>query len=233
MPFQRIRLGFANAYLVKGQRTCILIDAGSFKQERAFVRHLKQYGIAAHDIALIVITHAHFDHVGSLKAIQQVCQCPVAIHERARRLLRDGIVVFPAGTNLLGKAASYLSKRWMKPFFKFPAVEADIIVSEDFPLEPFGILGSIIPTEGHTEGSLSVVLSSGEAFVGDLAANYLPFGLGPIFPPFAENVSQLIRSWQRLLSFSPTIICPGHGKPFSADLLARRLKLEGRAATGS
>jgi hydroxyacylglutathione hydrolase len=225
--FQRIRLGFSNAYLVKGQGTCILIDAGSLNQERDFIRHLEKHSISAHDIALIVITHAHFDHVGSLKAIQQVCQCPVAIHERENRLLRDGIVVFPPGTNLFGKTASYLGKRLMKPLFRFPAAEAHIIVSEDVSLEPFGISGSIIPTEGHTEGSLSVLLSSGEAFVGDLAANYLPFGLGPILPPFAENVPELLGSWDRLLSSGATIICPSHGKPFKAELLRRKLQREG------
>jgi glyoxylase-like metal-dependent hydrolase (beta-lactamase superfamily II) len=228
-PFQRIRLGFANAYLVKGQGTCILIDAGSLNQERAFIRHLEKLSIAAHDISLIVITHAHFDHVGSLKAIKALCGCPVAIHEREGRLLRDGIVVFPPGTNLIGKTASYLGRTFMKPFFRFPAVEPDVIVSEDFSLEPFGIPGSVILTEGHTEGSVSVLLSSGEAFVGDLAANYLPFGLGPICPPFAESVPGLLESWQKLISSGATLICPSHGKPFSADLLARRLKREGRA----
>jgi hydroxyacylglutathione hydrolase len=228
-PFERIRLGYANAYLVKGEGTFILIDAGSLNQQYAFKRHLAKLKISALDIGLIVITHAHFDHVGSLKVIQQLCQCPVAIHERESRLLKDGVIVFPPGTNRFGKTASCLGKKLLRPFFRFPPVEPDIIISEDFPLEPFGIQGSIIPTKGHTEGSVSVLLSSGEAFVGDLAANYLPRGLGPIFPPFAENVSELLRSWQKVLSLGATGICPGHGKTFKAELLRRRLSTQGVA----
>lgn len=138
------------------------------------------------------------------------------------------MVVFPPGTNLYAKAASYLGQKVMRPLFRFPPVEPDIFISEDFSLEPFGIPGDIIPTPGHTEGSLSVLLSSGEAFVGDLAANYLPFGLGPILPPFAENVPELLGSWHRLLSSGATIICPSHGKPFKAELLRRKLQREGR-----
>jgi len=200
-----------------------MVDAGSPRQQRAFLCHLEKHSVAAHDIGLIVITHAHFDHVGSLKVIKQLCDCPVAIHEKEAPLLRGGTVVFPPGTNLFGKISSYLGRKLMKSFFRFPAVEPDIIISEDFSLEPFGVPGNIISTKGHTQGSLSVLLSTGEAFVGDLAANYLPFGLGPIFPPFAENVSELLTSWQRLLSSGATTVCPGHGKPFKAELLRSRL----------
>jgi len=231
-PYHRIRLGFGHAYLVRSQRNWILVDAGSARQEKAFIRHLAQQKISAQEIKLIVITHVHFDHVGSLKAIKALCGCPVAVHEKEGQLLSKGIVAIPPGTNLFGKTASCLGKL-MKPFFRFSAVEPEVIISEDFSLEPYGIPGSIIPTEGHTEGSLSVLLSSGEAFVGDLAANHLPFELGPILPPFAASVPELLRSWEKLLSFGPTIICPGHGKPFRADLLARRLRQEARAAVKS
>ncbi|MDY6987055.1 MAG: MBL fold metallo-hydrolase [Thermodesulfobacteriota bacterium] len=223
MSFKRIRLGLANAYLVKGQGRWLLVDAGSLHQERDFLCYLAKEGISAHDIGLIVITHAHFDHVGSLQAIRKLCGCPVAIHEKEAPLLKEGVVVFPPGTNLFGKTASFLGKTLMKPFFRFPAVEPDIIISKDFSLEPFGVPGKIIPTKGHTHGSVSVLLASGEAFVGDLAANYLPLGLGPIFPPFAENVSGLLTSWQRLLFLGARIICPAHGKPFKAELLKKRL----------
>jgi len=222
-PFERIRLGLSNAYLVKGQRQWILVDAGSLHQKCTFLRSLAKHDLSAGDIALIVITHAHFDHVGSLKAIKKLCDCPVAIHEKEAWLLKEGVVVFPPGTNLFGKTASYLGKRLMRSFLRFPAVEPDIIISKEFSLEPFGISGDIICTKGHTPGSVSVLLTTREAFVGDLAANYLPLGLGPIFPPFAEDVSDLLTSWKRLLSLGARVICPGHGKPFEVALLRRRL----------
>jgi len=39
----------------------------------------------------------------------------------------------------------------------------------DYSLHEFGIPGSIIHTPGHSPGSVSVLLETGEAFVGDLA----------------------------------------------------------------
>jgi glyoxylase-like metal-dependent hydrolase (beta-lactamase superfamily II) len=35
-------------------------------------------------------------------------------------------------------------------------------------LSAFGIEGTVIPTPGHTEGSISVILPRGEAIAGDL-----------------------------------------------------------------
>jgi glyoxylase-like metal-dependent hydrolase (beta-lactamase superfamily II) len=162
--------------------------------------------------------------VGGLKAIKALCQCPVAVHEKERQMLREGRMVLPPGTNLFGKAASYVGRKVMRPFLGFPPVEPDIIISEDYSLESFGMPGKIIPTQGHTEGSLSVLMSTGEAFVGDLAANYLPFGLGPILPPFAHNVAELLASWDTLLAAGATVICPTHGRSFPAALLHKKLR---------
>jgi glyoxylase-like metal-dependent hydrolase (beta-lactamase superfamily II) len=224
--YQKIRLGVSHAYLVTVERRSVLIDAGSANQLKAFICHLERHGISLGQIELVVITHAHFDHVGGLKAIKELCQCPVAIHEKESRFLREGHVVLPPGTNLLGKAASYFGHKFMKPLLRFPPVEPDIIISEGYSLESFGFPGRIIPTQGHTEGSLSLILPTGEAFVGDLAANYLPFGLGPILPPFASNIPELLESWKTLLSSGAEVICPTHGKPFQAKLLRRRLRRE-------
>jgi hydroxyacylglutathione hydrolase len=226
--YRKIRLGLGHAYLVAAGARYILIDTGSVNQQQTFIRHLEKHGLSADQIGLVIITHAHFDHVGSLKAIKAICQCPVAIHEKESQLLRKGLMVVPPGTSLFGRVASFVGHKFMKPLLRFPPVEPDILISEDYSLESFGIPGKILPTQGHTEGSLSVLLESGEAFVGDLAANYLPFGLGPILPPFAKNVSQLHASWENLLSSGARVICPTHGKPFQAALLRRRLEKERR-----
>jgi hydroxyacylglutathione hydrolase len=219
----KIRLGLCNAYLIEGEGGAVLVDAGHVKCERTFIRYLKKHAISP-DIQLIVITHVHFDHVGALKALKTRCRCLVAVHAKEASALSHGAVVFPPGTNLLGKMASLLGSTVGKTFMKYPPVKPDILVSEEMSLSPFGVSGKIIPTPGHTANSLSVLLPSGEAFVGDLAANYLPGNLGPIFPPFAENVEALLQSWENLLKAGARIICPGHGRPFSAHLLSRKMR---------
>jgi glyoxylase-like metal-dependent hydrolase (beta-lactamase superfamily II) len=47
----------------------MLVDAGSKNQQLPFIRHLEKPRISAETIGFIVVTHVHFDHVASLKAI--------------------------------------------------------------------------------------------------------------------------------------------------------------------
>ena len=92
------------------------------------------------------------------------------------------------------------------------------VVAEETSPASFGIAGSILPTPGHTAGSLSILLPDGSAFAGDLAFNVFPWG-GPIFPPFADDVTRLLESWNLLLARAAKTIYPGRGKPFPAAAL--------------
>ena len=222
--FYRIQLGTSNTYLIQGDGGCILVDAGNPRQEKRFFRHLGQYGLRPGDVKLIVVTHVHFDHVGSLAAIKAACRCPVMVHEKEYRLLKEAELVFPPGTNLSGKGTSLVANRLLgyPPImkgFKFAPVEAEIVVAGEVSLEEFGVAGRIIPTPGHSAGSLSVLLADGQAFVGDLTANYAPLGLSSAFPPFAEDGDELLESWMKLLEAGAKTIAPGHGRTFSAEVL--------------
>lgn len=61
---------------------------------------------------------------------------------------------------------------------------------ENFTLTPFGIPGNVVYTPGHTMGSVSILLEIGDAFVGDLAMNGLPFGFRPGLAIFAEDIKK-------------------------------------------
>ena len=222
----RIPLGTSNIYLIEDAGALIIVDAGNRHLAKRFFKKLDTYGIRPDQIKLIVITHVHFDHVGSLKAIKDTCQCPVAVHTSEAILLRNGTTVIPGGMNMLGKTLKKLGDHVLlavPALFRFPAVEPEILVSDEMPLVDFGLAGKIIYTPGHTRGSLSLLLAGGEAFVGDLAVNYLPFNLSPIFPPFADDPEGLIRSWKMLLEKDAQTIYPGHGRPFSAQILRQKL----------
>jgi glyoxylase-like metal-dependent hydrolase (beta-lactamase superfamily II) len=220
---EKIRLGVCNTYLIRGEQGAVLVDAGQAGWAASFLRRLKNHALSPEDIRLIVVTHVHFDHVGNLKTLAQRCGCPVAIHTDEAPLLASGTVVFPPGTNLLGTVAASLG-RGISPLLKYAAVTPDILVSDELPLEPFGVPGKILATPGHTQGSVSVLLPDGTACVGDLAANHLPGRIGPVFPPFADNRDRLLQSWRRLLDDGAKTICPGHGPPFAAKHLRRVMR---------
>ena len=80
-----------------------------------------------------------------------------------------------------------------------------------------------VNTPGHSAGSVTVLLETGEAFVGDLAMNAFPLRLSPGLPILAEDPAAVVRSWEALLELGATTVYPAHGKPFSADVIREAL----------
>ncbi|MBN1380771.1 MAG: MBL fold metallo-hydrolase, partial [Deltaproteobacteria bacterium] len=218
-----IHVGKSTVYAVRDRSGVMLIDAGVPGQGGKIIQLLQKKGFSPGDIKLIVITHVHYDHVGSLAELLRSFPCPVAVHENEAALLRDGKSVLPAGTSAVARFVMGLFQslsRSMPGLTQFDAVSPDLIIKKETFLHAYGISGRILPTPGHTVGSLSVLLDNGTAFVGDLAVNVYPWG-GPIFPPVADDVPQLMKSWQALMAQPVKTIYPGHGKPFPVTRLRR------------
>jgi glyoxylase-like metal-dependent hydrolase (beta-lactamase superfamily II) len=98
-------------------------------------------------------------------------------------------------------------------------------VDADFPLQPFGVPGVIIHTPGHSSGSVSILLETGDVFVGDLAMNAIPLRLTPGLPIFAEDLHRLRESWRSLLLRGAKTVYPAHGRPFQAEVLHKALSM--------
>lgn len=87
------------------------------------------------------------------------------------------------------------------------------------------IKGKIVFTPGHSPGSISVVLDSGDAFVGDMAMNGLPLTTRPNLPIFAEDMTAVKNSWRKLIDKGVKKIYPAHGKPFPIEKLMNKVVL--------
>lgn len=215
------RLGLTHVYLLPGVSGYLMIDAGPRGTAPSFFRSLRRYGILPTQIRLILITHVHFDHVGSLHAIQQHCGCPVLVHQTEAELLSRGRVVLPPGMHPLTRQLVRWANRHprlVNRLFRFDPVTPDHAMMGPLDLTPLGFDAHALPTPGHTLGSLSVITASGQAFVGDLAVNYLPGG-GPYWPPFGDSRRLIRDSWQTLRNHGATTICPAHGQPFRIEKL--------------
>jgi len=100
----------------------------------------------------------------------------------------------------------------------------DIVMGDtDLSLKEYGLEGSIVYTPGHTYGSISVVLESGDAFVGCLAHNRLPFVFRPKLPIYALDLELLKESWIKVINMGATTIYPGHGNPFPVEKITKHL----------
>jgi glyoxylase-like metal-dependent hydrolase (beta-lactamase superfamily II) len=217
-----LALGVANCYLITEEGT-ILVDAGGPNQATKFLRKLRSLSIEPKDVSLIAITHAHWDHVGSLAELKRMTECQVAVNRHEKDWIEEARKPHPPGIGLWGSIFSFMGKT-IAPWVKFPATSVDIVLDDTaFDLGPFGIRGKIVHTPGHSPGSSSVILESGDTFVGDMAMNGLPQRIGPGMPCVGDDPAMIRQSWRMLLDMGAKTMYPGHGKPFEAKDLARQL----------
>ena len=200
-----VRLGRTTCYLVPGT-------------ERKLAASLERLGIAPRDVRCIVATHSHYDHVGSLRAVRELTGAAVVMHKHDAGAVAAGRSRTPPGTTGWGKVLGFLMRALRLPQ-EFPAIRPNLTIDAEMSLEPFGIPARVLHTPGHTRGSVSVVLASGEALVGDLAMSGFPLRAGPGIPVFAESIDDVYESWEKILAAGATTIYPAHGRPFPADRL--------------
>lgn len=212
--------GSSRAYLIANGSRSVLVDAGNAGRSRRVLAAAAKAGISPADIALVVITHTHFDHVGSLAALQKTTRAPVLVHAMEADCLRAGSSPFPAGTNAYGRFISRLGRRFFTRLSRFAPVEPEIVIGEPYSLAHLGLEAMVLPTPGHTAGSLSVVIAGQTALVGDSAFGILPH---TAYPPFANDPPRLLESWRSLLDTGCRVFLPGHGRPVSRSLLVKSL----------
>ncbi len=223
--FHTLRLGQVNVYLIEGRDGYMLVDAGFPRREKVLLSWLKKRKIDPGEIRLTVITHVHFDHVGSLRAIQARTGCLVAVPEGEAGMMERGEVAIPPGTRWFSRPFLAFARQssFIKSWFRYGALKPDILLRGETSLEEFGFSARVLPTPGHTLDSVSVLTDDGLAFVGDLSPNDLPFGLGPIYNSFGEDGPMMLRGWETLLQAGVRNILPAHGSPFDAARLEQSL----------
>jgi hydroxyacylglutathione hydrolase len=219
-----IPMGPVNGYVVRGEGI-IMIDGGTPGQADDFLTGLERASIQPEEIQLIVVTHSHWDHIGSARQIKETTGAQIAAHQLEKDYLEKSVHPPPPppvtrwGRVLIKLIAMSASSA------DIPTTDVDVVLGDDgLSLAEYGIPGRVIYTPGHTSGSVSVLLETGAAFVGDLAMNGFPLRLSPGLPIFAEDLGQVKESWRTLLDAGAETVYPGHGQPFLADVIRKALQ---------
>lgn len=204
-----IFLKYSNAHLIR-DNTLALVDAGYTGNAERIMAAIREEG-KPKDLSLILITHGHLDHIGSLPGLRKALGAKVAIHRNDMEALRNGRSASPKRTSILGRlVGSRGAKDW-------EVVEPDIIIDGEMALKEFGIDGTVIPTPGHTAGSVSILLGSGEALVGDLVVGGMINHWKPSYSLFIEDREQVTKSVMSLLERGAKTFYGSHGGPFTSE----------------
>ena len=79
-----------SSLLIDSGRGLVLIDGDLPQSPPLIEANIKALGFKPEDIKLILNSHAHFDHAGGLKAIEQLTHAPVLASQWSAKVLRAG-----------------------------------------------------------------------------------------------------------------------------------------------
>ena len=136
----------------------ILIDTGYAKLDRSGLTALIED--RGFHLRGIICSHAHFDHSGNVRYLQQRCGAKAAAH-----IIEAGISVNPDAYRANYVALTYGKSR---EFFLEECFVADTIIGpEDDFLDFCGVRFGILQLPGHSAGHIGVVTPDNVAYVGD------------------------------------------------------------------
>ena len=186
----KLKYGNTNTYFIRGTKGSILLDTDYAGTLQMFYKEIKKNGISLKDITYILATHYHPDHMGLVGEL---------VSMGVKFLVIDTQV-----PNLHFSDDIFSRDKTLRMSPSVPEDKAEVIACKDSRafLAALGIDGEIVSTPSHSGDSITLVLDSGDCFVGDLEPMEFMDG-------YEENKA-LQSDWEKVMSFSPRVIHYGH-----------------------
>ncbi len=173
---------FVNVYLLFGADGICVVDTGVAGSEAAILDYVRQCGRRAEDVRMIVLTHAHPDHIGGARALQEATGCLVVAHELERAWIED--------------TDRQARERPVPGFASLVAgsVKVALVLRDGDLLDCVGWPVEVLHTPGHSRGSISLWMpDEGALFAGDA----IPAAGGT---PIYDDVLATVQSLRKMKS---------------------------------
>ena len=192
----KLKYGNTNTFFIRGMNGNLLVDTDYAGTLPAFYRAIKAHDIKIRDITYVLATHYHPDHIGLVSELMK---------QGIRLLVID--TQYPYihfADSIFGRAHSLA----YEPIHEDNAIIISTEESRAF-LANIGIDGEIVATTSHSADSISLILDSGECFVGDLE---------PIeYLAAYERNDKLKYDWELIKRYAPKTIYYAHANEKHCD----------------
>jgi glyoxylase-like metal-dependent hydrolase (beta-lactamase superfamily II) len=196
-----------NVYAIRSEGGWILIDTATRYARRRILRQSKG------EVEAILITHAHRDHAGSMKAIARATGAPVWAGAPDADAL-EGKVPPPAPP----EAEHSRMNRVLNAVLRWDRHPVARRLSEGERIGDW----EVIAFPGHTPGQIGLWRESDRTVVcADTMRTVNVFTglpqIGEMPELFTVDVSEARRSIRKLAALEPRVACFGHGRPMIGD----------------
>ncbi len=196
-------------YLLDGDAP-VLIETGSQSSVPVLLDELSGLGVAADELAGVVVTHIHLDHAGGVGDVARAFpRATVYVHPKGARHLADPTRLVDSAARVYGPLLDSLYGR-LDPT---PAERIHILEDgEEVRLSSDRVLVTV-DSPGHAKHHLGLHDSrSGLLFAGDAVGVKLPDAgvLRPSTPPPDFDLDQALHSLERFAARRPTALALAH-----------------------
>ena len=182
-----IRYNYTHCYLIKTNEGWLMIDNDMPGTLHAMWKAVKECGVKWEEVCWLLVTHYHPDHGGLTGEIKGAERKLILLDKQVETRNEQGKYV----------------KTHAHPFAEITMEDMVVVTEEESRafLKSVGLDGQLLWTPGHSSDSVTLVLDSGDAFIGDLIHyEYLPM--------YDDEV--LRASWKKVRAAGGRRVYSGH-----------------------
>ncbi len=224
----RVEDAYTNWYLVEDEGRLTIVDAGVPTSWNSLLAALRDLGRSTDDVAAVVLTHAHFDHVGFAERARSELGVPVHVHENDAPLTkhpwrydheRPRSFYFATQVKAMPIVAALVRNR---AFFPAPVKEVSRYEGGTLPVPG---RPQVVFCPGHTLGHCALHLPDRDVLIaGDAVVMLDPYTgrTGPCIVAGAATADseRNLRTLDALQATGARTVLTGHGDPWTQGIEA-------------
>lgn len=230
LPLPFPGLDRVNAYVLESAEGPILVDCGIFDPEPSgdhgwgdLTQALEACGVRVSDVARLIVTHPHIDHYGMAARLVDEVGCELWMHEASN----DELQMYEHPEDVIRRVREMFAEHGVEDdevedltafedwrSYLSGVVRASRPVKGGESLDASGRKWQVVYTPGHSHSHICLASDDGVLISGDhllpAITPHIDFRRGEDRDPLGE----FLESLQKIERLNPTLVLPGHGRPF-------------------